>query len=137
MKEHSEEQHCVESKCAPLFSTASNQARRARNKAHRECQHHLLEVLVSRNPFFNGFDSVSGSVREVLFTNRLLPRDRGTLSPHTGYGHTPFLAAVDHVTDLHVEAPVFCYQAGTGCTLWKNIYMNMNYLTHSVVGIAP
>lgn len=124
---------------ANFFSTVSNQARRAWNKTHRECQHHLLEVLVSHDPFFNGSDSVSGSVRKVVFINRLLPRDRGTLTPsrHTGYGHTPFLAAVDHVTDLHVEAPVFCYQAGTGCTLWKNIYTNMNYLIHSVVRITP
>lgn len=74
---------------ATVFPTASNRARRARKqKTHRECQHHLLEVLVSRNPLFNGFDGVSGSAREVLFTNGLPPRHRGTLmpSPHTGYG---------------------------------------------------
>lgn len=118
-------------KVAPLFLTLSNQTSRTRNKTHSECQHHLLEVLVSHDPFFNGFDGVSGSERKVVCTNRLLQKTEKLGCQNTGHRHIPFLTAVDHVTDLHVEAPVFCYQAGTGSTLWKNMLININYMTYN------
>lgn len=36
-------------------------------------------------------------------------RNSNAKRQNTGHRHKPFLTAVDHVTDLHVEAPVFGY----------------------------
>lgn len=93
------------------------------NNTHCERQHNLLEVLVPHNPFLYGSDCIFGSViREFSTVTGMYPLLFLILTGNTHtHAHIPFLWAVDHVADLHVEGPVFWYQAGTSRTLFKKI----------------